>query len=304
MEYGDVTPLDRTPRPRFQFSLRFVLSLPVLVVFPVAMAYLFDSPITGVWTALIEIAAGIIYRPTREITVVILLLLLLVALLLPARSNARAAARASQCRNNLKQIILALELYHDRYSSFPPAYVADESGRPMHSWRVLLLPYLENTALYQQYDFNEPWDGPNNSKLAGQIVCSMMNCPSDRKHNTNHTNYVLVTGKETAWVGDKAPRFGDFHDGYSRSIAVVEIANSGIHWMEPRDLTFHQALRGINSPLGMSISARHPARGQRDRPDGAHVALVDGTILFLKNDTPLADLKAMLTPNGGESFEP
>src|SRR5262245_66359 len=91
------------------------------------------------------------------------------ALLLPAVQQGREAARRSQCKNNLKQIALALLNYESRYGTFPPAYVADESGKPMHSWRVLILPDLDQQALYNDYNFSEPWDGPNNSRLLTRI---------------------------------------------------------------------------------------------------------------------------------------
>jgi hypothetical protein len=67
------------------------------------------------------------------------------------------------CRRQLRHIAIALQNYHDVHGQLPPAYLPDSRGRPMHSWRVLLLPFLEMQALYDQYDFNEPWDGPNNS---------------------------------------------------------------------------------------------------------------------------------------------
>src|SRR5262249_42952585 len=78
-------------------------------------------------------------------------------------------ARRSQCKNNLKQIGLAMFNYHDAYGCFPPAYIADADGRPMHSWRVLLLPFLDEAARYRKYRFDEPWDGPNNSELATSV---------------------------------------------------------------------------------------------------------------------------------------
>src|SRR4029453_12945484 len=74
-----------------------------------------------------------------------------VALLLPAVQQAREAARRTQCKNNLKQIGLALHNYADVYGSFPPAYIADETDKPMHSWRVLILPFLDQDQLYKEY---------------------------------------------------------------------------------------------------------------------------------------------------------
>src|SRR5436190_7601184 len=93
-----------------------------------------------------------------KVLAVIGILGLLVALLLPAmRFGTREAARRMQCSNHLKQIGLALQNYHDEYKSLPPAYIADTEGKPMHSWRVLILPFMEQKPLYDKYDFNEPW---------------------------------------------------------------------------------------------------------------------------------------------------
>ena len=78
-------------------------------------------------------------RALFEVCAVIVLGFCLISLILPAMSYPRKAVWRAQCRNNLKQIGLALHNYHDTYESFPPAYIADENGRPMHSWRVLLL---------------------------------------------------------------------------------------------------------------------------------------------------------------------
>src|SRR5204863_151662 len=80
--------------------------------------------------------------------------------------DAHEAARRSNCKGELKQIGLALLNYREVYGCFPPAFIADESGRPMHSWRVLILPYIDHVSLYYEYRFDEPWDGPNNRKLS------------------------------------------------------------------------------------------------------------------------------------------
>jgi hypothetical protein len=90
----------------------------------------------------------------------------LLGLLLPAVQSARETARRMQCANNLKQISLAMLSYEQQYHSLPPAFVADKNGRPMHSWRVLLLPYLDCKPLYDAYHFDEPWDGPHNRALS------------------------------------------------------------------------------------------------------------------------------------------
>ncbi len=157
-----------------------------------------------------------------------------VALFLPAVQAAREAARRIQCSNNMKQIGLALHTYHTIHRSFPPAYLPDEDGRPMHSWRVLILPYLEQERLYDQYRFDEPWNSPHNSSLA-VLMPSVFRCPSDPLADETTTSYAMVVGPEAFSPGPEGRRMRDFDKGLSRTPAVVEMAGAGIHWMEPRD---------------------------------------------------------------------
>src|SRR5207248_412923 len=111
--------------------------------------------------------------------------------------GARAAADRSQCKDNLSRITLALCQYHDTFQSYPPPFIADSSGKPMHTWRVLILPYLDQKNLYQQYRLDEPWDGPNNRKLH-DVGLPIFQCPSHSKAQpTTETNYVAVIGPRT-----------------------------------------------------------------------------------------------------------
>lgn len=85
-------------------------------------------------------------------------LAMFVSALLPSVQSAREAARRASCSNNLRQIGLAMHNYHDKYNCFPPAFLPDENGKPKHSWRVLLLPFLDEKSLYAEYRFDEPWE--------------------------------------------------------------------------------------------------------------------------------------------------
>jgi hypothetical protein len=210
------------------------------------------------------------------------LLCLLPALLLPAVQAAREAARRTACQNNLKQIALAMHNYEAQYGVFPPAYVADEEGKPMHSWRVLLLPYLEQEALYGQYNFDEPWNGPNNSLLAATIV-PVYACPSQPGTSTN-TNYVVVVGQNTMFRGDQPARLQDIVDGTANTVMVIDAANTGINWLEPRDLDMNSVLAAIGP---------HPSVVQVVMADGSVRALPVGPIGTQK-------LQPMLTMDGGE----
>ncbi len=114
-----------------------------------------------------------------EFLTVLAIIGVLVGLLLPVRRTAREAARRMQCANNLKQLALAMQLYHDHYKSFPPAYTTDGRGKRLHSWRTLLLPYLEENALYSQIDLSKAWDDPANIRAADGHVPSVYLCASN-----------------------------------------------------------------------------------------------------------------------------
>ena len=290
---------------RFQFTLQTLL-LSVVVIWSSMAAF---GP-GGLVLAAIILAAVAYIRSSesmwRAAAIVFLILLCgccLLALLLPAVSTAREAARRARCINNLKQIMLALHNYHDDHGCFPPAYIADKNGRPMHSWRVLILPYIEQEVLYKEYDFSEPWDGPNNRKLA-QVPVSAYFCPSSASSMTN-SSYVAVVGPKTAWPKDKAINFKEIPDGASNTIMLVEIADSGINWMEPRDLSFEEALGGINPKSGKGISSRHLSYNGYfyHQTQVVYVTFADGSVRSLREGFPPERLEALLTIDGGENVD-
>ena len=100
----------------------------------------------------------------------------------------------THCIHNLHMIAVALQSYYVRYQSYPPAYVADEDGKPAHSWRVLVLPFLgpELKQLYDRYRFDEPWNGPNNSKLAETDISTLL---LSLRSNSGHSNRLRRGGR-------------------------------------------------------------------------------------------------------------
>jgi prepilin-type processing-associated H-X9-DG protein len=216
----------------------------------------------------------------------------LVALMLPAVGAAREAARRSQCTNNLKQIGLAMHNYHDVYGSLPPAVITDEDGQPMRSWRVAVLPFLESAPTYDQYDSNEPWDGPNNRALEDART-SVYVCPSDIPTGPFDTSYVMIVGKGTlGGAPNEAVRFQDVTDGLSNTILAIEVAESGIHWMEPRDMTVDEAVAYITDPWASG--------GRHAHPGGVNVLLGDGSVSFLSESTDPQTLRLLLTRDDGQ----
>ncbi|HEV3298967.1 MAG TPA: DUF1559 domain-containing protein [Planctomycetaceae bacterium] len=222
-----------------------------------------------------------------------LLLLLgagLIVAMLPAVSCDGGHARRTDCKNHLKQIALAMHNYHDQYGSFPPAYIADKNGRPMHSWRVLLLPFLEFGPLYDQYRFDEPWNGPHNRELAA-LPIQLFHCAADAGRKTD-TSYLVVVGPKTIFPSAASMAIKDIPDGTSNTILLVEAGDSGINWLEPRDMSYEEALRGINPKTGWGISSHHEG--------GAQVAFADGSSPLLSDDTPIEKLRLFLERNDGQ----
>jgi hypothetical protein len=286
--------LTRAPRPHWQFSLRTMLiGLGFFAVLCAPPAYWGWSG-AALSVVILGTAVGVVLYRHRQLTwvealVIIAVAGMLVAMLLPAVSSCPPSHRGN-CINNLKQLALAMHLYHQDHGSFPPAYVADGNGRPLHSWRVLLLPYLEEKKRYDAYRWDEPWNGPNNSKLAD---CPwIFQCPTDKgAQNSPMTSYVVVSGPGTPFPGDKSTSFSDFAgDGTSKSILIVEVVNSGIHWMEPRDLNLQQMATTINAPRGQGISSAHLG--------GAVVAYADNHVAFLPETISPEQLRARLTIDG------
>jgi prepilin-type processing-associated H-X9-DG protein len=220
---------------------------------------------------------------------------LLIALLVPAVSAGRGAARASMCQNNLKQIAIALHNYHDTYKTFPAAYVPDENGRPMHSWRVAILPFIEQQHIYDQYNFNEPWDGPNNSQLADMYPrLEVYHCPEDTPSTLNSPSYMAVVVPDGVFEGGKWNGIADIIDGTSNTILVVEVTGANTHWMAPVDLD--------GEALGRMINSAHDATGlASNHAQGVNVAMADGAVIRLTDAVDLETLRRLVTKSDGNA---
>ena len=216
------------------------------------------------------------------------------AIAVPAFRLARRRALEQQCSYNLKNLAIGLHNYHDIYGTFPPAYQCDPGGRPAHSWRVLIWNLLEAQPYYSQYDFAEPWNGPNNSKLAGHMS-RVFRCPDDSTSPPQMTNYVAIVGPGTMWPGEGSTKFASLTDGSVNTLMIVEIAHSDIHWMEPRDLPIEE--------LAAWLDPNHRPQLLGNHIEGGLVAYADGHVELLPRDVTIQRLKALLTPAGNDVQE-
>jgi beta-lactamase regulating signal transducer with metallopeptidase domain len=216
--------------------------------------------------------------------------------LAPAVTTARSAARRTMSVNNLKQIGIAFHNYHDANGHFPsPALLGGERKQFPFSWRVALLPYLEQDGLYRQYHFDEPWDGPHNKLLIEQMPAVYSAGGKDgTPANRSKASYFVFAGPATALGSPSVPggknsdaTFAQITDGLSNTILVVE-AQRDIPWTKPEDIPF--------DPDGQI-----PALGGL-WPDGFNVLMGDGSVRFVKSQVDPITLKALITRAGGEAI--
>ncbi|MBI3863291.1 MAG: DUF1559 domain-containing protein [Planctomycetia bacterium] len=241
-----------------------------------------------------------------EYLVVVLIIGVVLALLRPVVSD-REPFHREHCRSRLTRLGLALQNYHDVYGAFPPAWLADANGQPLHSWRVLLLPFLGHQDIYDAYRFDEPWNGPNNAELQEKVARELgdvLSCSSDWKNMKQAASYLAVVGPHAAWAGGQSFRKGiDFSDGPANTILVVEVNDSGIAWFEPRDLEIDGMCFGINDPSNCGIRSQHRHNTYWTysiKSKFAHVIYADGSVAELPDTTPPRIVRALLTRDGGE----
>src|SRR5262245_47081050 len=221
--------------------------------------------------------------------------------ILEAEQRARQAAQAEEARrkalqgvgqkanrqrseNNMKEILLAMHNYEAANRRLPAAAVYDKNGKPLLSWRVLLLPYLEENDLFKQFKLDEPWDGPNNKKLLEKMpkIYAPVGVKTKEPHSTF---YQVFTGPGTMFDGPKGIRFTDVQDGTSNTIMVIE-AGEPVPWTKPDDLPYDpkKALPKLGGLFDGSF----------------HMALADGSVRLVQKGFNEPVLRLAITRADGE----
>jgi hypothetical protein len=210
----------------------------------------------------------------------------LVALLLPAVQAAREAARRNHSMNNMKNIMLAFHNHHDTKRGFPAHAIYNDEGKPLLSWRVQILPYIEQQELYAQFHLDEPWDSEHNKALIARMPEVYKN--PNAKLDDGKTNYLAVVGKECFMDGtEKGVQIQHVTDGTSNTIAVVEAdLDKAVEWTKPDDFQF--------DPNNPTAGLGHV------RPGGWIAGFVDGSVQFISSGIDPNIVKAMFTRGGGE----
>ena len=206
----------------------------------------------------------------------------LVGLLLPAVQQVREAARRTDSQNNIRLQMLAILNYHDAYGKLPSQ--ANKDGKPLLSWRVAILPYLDEGQLYNEFHLDEPWDSEHNLKLLDRMPQVYRNAAVELG---NRTVYLAVTGEGTGFEAGKRIRLSDIADGTSNTIGIVEASpSSAVPWTKPEDWTYQpgQEKAGLGGI----------------RPNGFLAGFLDGSTRMISNSIDSDTLRKLFLINDGE----
>jgi prepilin-type processing-associated H-X9-DG protein len=205
-------------------------------------------------------------------------------------TQARKVAAVAACVGQLSQLKSALDNFEAAYGCFPPAFMTDLDGTPIHSWRAVAANSWKEHPLYGRYDGNVPWDHAKNALLLDDdTLGKIWRCPSGDENATKMTDYVAVVGNETAWPWDRGLKRSEITDDPASTILVLEVANSQILWIEPKEPI-------LDKILSSGLSSHHAGF--------VHALFADGSVKRIRTDVSRETLKALLTVSGGEKIDP
>lgn len=220
----------------------------------------------------------------------------LAGLLLPAVQAAREAARRNSSMNNMKQLMLSLHNFHDVKKGFPAYANVDADGKPLLSWRVHILPYLEQQALYQQFHLDEPWDSDHNKQLIAKMPELFLDPSSGLVVADGKTSYLGVKGEHYFFDGSGPDGSGRgrhmkmMTDGTSNSIAIVQVDDdAAVTWTKPAD--WEPDAENLMKPF------------DGPHPGGFIAGFCDGSVSFISNAIDPTVFKALLTIDGEEMVD-
>jgi hypothetical protein len=214
------------------------------------------------------------------------------------------AVQRRHSADNLFKIGQALHAYHDAKQGLPPAYLLDKSGKPGLSWRVAILPFIEQEELYKEFHLDEPWDSEHNIKLLEKMP--KFYAPVVATKEEHVTYYRVCVGERTAFPpGNKENRGRTLQqitttDGTSNTFMVVE-AGEAVPWTKPDEVPFH-ADKVWPDPSRAPEAKDMPRLGGQF-PDGFHAVMCDGSGYFFRKETPPRVLAGLIVYNDGQVID-
>jgi hypothetical protein len=210
---------------------------------------------------------------------------------LPAVQKMRNSAARMQSTNNLKQIALAMFNYEAAMGTFPPAAICDKRGNKLLSWRVAILPYIEQNNLYKQFKLDEPWDSEHNKQFSQVAIKTYMDPRAEYgEKKFNHTHYKLFVGGGAAFDWVKGRGIATISDGSSNTI-MLAAAGESVPWAKPDDFEFDpkKPLPDLKKPFNELI-----------------VAMCDGSVRTLRPESVKdfdSIMKLMIQADDGQVFQ-
>ncbi len=208
---------------------------------------------------------------------------------LPAITAARGAAQRTQGANNLKQLGLAMQSAASVDGHLPANAIYSKDGKPLLSWRVYVLPYLDQQDLFKQFHLDEPWDSPNNKSLIAKMPL-LFKSPGGKPLAEGQTRYVVPVGKDTIFEGVKGIGFDKILDGASNTILIVEVGeDKAVTWTKPDDMAFdpQKPLAGLGT-IGES---------------GTPVAFADGSVRMIRKSVNAETFRRLVLRNDGQPVD-
>ncbi len=205
------------------------------------------------------------------------------------RERVELAVQKTTSTNNLKQLALALHNYNDVNMALPGPAITDKRGKPLLSWRVAILPYVEQKNLYDQFKLDEPWDSPHNKKLLNRMP-KLYEPVRGKTKEPFTTYYQAFQGPGTAFEPNVPLRIpASFPDGLSNTIFIVE-AGEPVPWTKPEDVPFDPKKKELPKLGGLF-------------PDGFYVAWGDGSVSWVGRNFDPATMRLAITRNDGMAFD-
>ena len=202
--------------------------------------------------------------------------------------------RSLLVRRNLRTIVQAVLSYHDTYGRLPPPAITGKGGKPLLSWRVAILPYLDANPLYAKFKLDEPWDSPHNKELL-QYMPAVYGCPSrNLAGEPGLTAYRIFAGPGALLDPTRPTGIEAVTDGMSVTLMVVE-STEAVPWTKPDDLPFVNDPAPRANPL-LGAGSRHPG--------GIDALFADGSVRFIKLSINPQVFRALITRSGGEVIGP
>ncbi|MBA4106762.1 MAG: hypothetical protein C0485_13480 [Pirellula sp.] len=272
-----------------------VLLAAAVMAFGASLGIVVSLLVAGFWR--IAFAGQVRIRAIEVVLVVLILgVTMISAALESVHKDGRMNSKIATCETNLFQLAHSLLYYSTRKGQLPQAISNGPSGRPYHSWRILMLPTIEQPDIADAYNWEEPWDSPHNSDLVSAQI-DVFQCPSDyslfHERRPATTSYFAIVGPQTAWPLDRGLPLDEITDGREQTILLLEAAGLEVPWGKPQDLSFDEAVSILTSEPDDRVA----------HIGGVNAAFANGSVRFLPVPMNRKMAEALLTARGGERID-